>query len=124
MEEIRSLIQHVEGHIMLLTGLLNSVDHVNLAFADTASDKLFSSAQDLITAARNLLAMAHRSTQMQHGPIANGVSTSTALMPSPCLAPCIQLPPPRLAPYFAPIPRAYTQEPFIDAIVRAFMTIP
>ncbi len=126
MEQIQSVIHSVEGHIMSLMELLDNVDHVNLAFADTASDTLFSSAQDLITVARNLLAMACQSSQMPHVPLVIGASTSTELTPSPRLVPCfspIPLPYPRLAPHFAPIRKAYTREPFINAIVCALMTI-
>jgi hypothetical protein len=63
MEDIQSVIHAVQGSITLLTGLLDHTDHISFAFANVASDTLFSSAQDLIAAARSLLSTAHKGMQ-------------------------------------------------------------
>jgi hypothetical protein len=62
-EDIQFAIRTIQGNIALLTGILNNTDHISVTFADVASDALFSSAQDLIVAARSLLATVRRSMQ-------------------------------------------------------------
>jgi hypothetical protein len=63
MEDIQTAICAIRGNIVFLTSVLNNTDHISFTFANMASDTLFSSAQDLITAARTLLDTVHRGMQ-------------------------------------------------------------
>jgi hypothetical protein len=102
MEDIQSTIHAIQANITMLTGLLKDVNHVSLAFADSASDKLFLSAQDLIAAARSLLATALHN---QHAPMPRDSFMHCAAS-SPDMQP-VHL-----------VDRVYSHAPFINAIVR------